>query len=109
MATKTSSASRSEPSVGDLAKQIEALQKDLGDLTGMMTEMAKARAEKLKEDGEAKAQELRDKGEDAAAAAKQTAEDMQAQAMEYIRAQPATALGIAAGLGFLFGLLISRR
>ncbi|MDU9005798.1 DUF883 family protein [Sedimentitalea todarodis] len=109
MATTTSSGSRKAPTVGDLAKQIETLQKDIGELTGLMAEMGKAQAARLSDEAEAKAQKLRDKGEGAATAAQEQMEDLQAQANEFIRTQPATALGIAAGLGFLFGLLMTRR
>jgi ElaB/YqjD/DUF883 family membrane-anchored ribosome-binding protein len=105
----TSSSSHDEPSVSDLAKQIETLQKDLGDLTSLMKDMGEAQAARLSEQAEAKVKELRDKGKHAAHAARDQAEDMHAQANAYIREQPATALGIAAGLGFLVGLLISRR
>lgn len=109
MATTTSSGSRKEPSVGDLAKQIETLQKDIGELTGLMAEMGKARAARLSDEAEAQAQKLREKGESAATAAKEHVEDLHAQTNAFIRSQPATALGIAAGLGFLFGLLTTRR
>lgn len=109
MAPTTSSGSRKQPSVGDLAKQIETLQKDIGELTGLMAEMGKIQAARLSDEAETQAQKLREKGEDAATAAKEQVDDLQAQANEFIKTQPATALGIAAGLGFFFGLLMTRR
>lgn len=109
MATTTSSRTRKEPSVSDLTKQIETLQKDIGELTGLMAEMGKAQAARLSDEAEAKAQRLKDKGEATAHAAKEQMEDLQGQANEFIRTQPAAAVGIAAGLGFLFGLLMTRR
>lgn len=109
MATTTSSRTSKEPTVGDLTKQIETLQKDIGELTGLMAEMGKLRAARLSDEAEAKAQKLKDKGEATAHAAKEQMEDLQGQANEFIRTQPAAAVGIAAGLGFLFGLLMTRR
>lgn len=109
MARTTTSNDNSDPSVSDLAKQIETLQKDLGDLTGLMKDMGKAQAVRLGEQAEEKAKALRARGEDAAHAARGHVEDMHAQANAYVREQPATALGIAAGFGFLVGFLMSRR
>ena len=109
MATTTSSRTRKEPSVGDLAKQIETLQKDIGELTGLMAEMGKVQAARLSDEAEAQTQKMKDKGEDAANAAKAQMEDLHVQANEFVRTQPATALGVAAGLGFLFGLFMTRR
>ncbi len=105
----TTSRASKDPSVGDLAKQIETLQNDIGEITGLMAELGKAQASRLGEEAEAKAQKLKQKGEDAASAAQAQMEDLHAQANDFIRTQPATALGIAAGLGFLFGLLMTRR
>lgn len=109
MATSTSGGSGKAPTVGDLAKQIETLQKDIGELTGLMAEMGKAQAARLGEEAEARAQKMKQKGDEAASEAKAQAEHLHAQANDFIRTQPATALGIAAGIGFLIGLLMTRR
>lgn len=105
----TSNGTTKDPSVSDLAKQIETIQKDLGDLTGLMKEMGKAQAAKLSDEAEAKAKELQGKGEDAAKMAREQLDSLQTQANDYIKTQPATAIGIAAGLGFLVGLVMTRR
>ena len=79
------------PTVDDLSAQIQILRDDIASLTSTMGDY-----------GKAKAQEARSTAQDAAAEAQMRAE-------EFVRSQPTTALGIAAGIGFLFGLVTARR
>ncbi len=109
MATSSSSGSRKAPTVEDLEKKIDVLQQDIGELTGLMAEMGKAQAAKLSDEAEAQARKFREKGEQAAAEAKAQVEHLQSNANDFIRTQPATAIGMAAGLGFLVGMLMTRR
>ncbi len=86
-----------EAEISELSDQIRTLQADLAKLTQTMGEIAGGRVEKAK----------------AAAAetmshAQANALDAYAQAEDSVRRHPGTALGIAAGLGFLVGLLSSR-
>jgi ElaB/YqjD/DUF883 family membrane-anchored ribosome-binding protein len=80
-----------ETSVEDLSKQIDALKNDLSALTQTLADYGVA------------------KSETAANAAKDKALEAQLHAEEFIRTQPATSLGLAAGLGFLVGLITARR
>lgn len=54
------------------------------------------------------AEQLRVKGEAAASAIRSNADDIERQVVDAVREKPITAIAIAAGIGWLFGLL-SRR
>jgi len=102
-----------EQSVSDLTAQIDALREELGALTQSFAQESVQKAQAAKstvksaaEDTVAyaslHAEDLRNRGVDAA-------QDAQAQALDFMKKQPATAIGIAAGAGFLIGFLSSRR
>ena len=93
----------------DLAKQIAVLRQDIADLTSIVADYSKAQAGQVHAAAVGKAAELAKAGTQAAQSAKATAEVAYSDAEDAIRANPATAVGIAAGLGFVVGLLTSRR
>jgi len=101
---KTSAAANgnSTASVEDLSAQIEILKTDLAQLTQILSDYGIAKSEEVKQAATAKAAQYR-------AAGRETAQEAQSQAEEFIRTQPATALGLAAGLGFLVGMIMVRR
>lgn len=80
-----------DTSVEDLAKQIETLKSDLASLTQTLADYGTS------------------KSSDLAGAAKDKATEAQLHAEEFIRTQPATSLGLAAGFGFLVGMITARR
>tara|TARA_R110000765_G_scaffold296335_1_gene391485 strand:- start:332 stop:652 length:321 start_codon:yes stop_codon:yes gene_type:complete len=100
-ATSTIAASK-EVSIDDLASQLATLKNDIAELTGAMTNFSKTRGRAAADQAKTTAQGLADTGRVKAAEAQESAE-------EFIRTQPATALGIAAGIGFLVGLVAARR
>lgn len=97
------------PTGEDLAKQIETLQKDLNSLTKTMTEMGKAKGDAAVSATREKLSDARHHMSDVAETARLHAMEMQGQANDFISKQPATALGVAAGLGFLVGMMTSRK
>ncbi|WP_050524332.1 DUF883 family protein [Pseudorhodobacter wandonensis] len=93
----------------DLSKQVAVLREDIANLTAIVSEYGKAQSGQIKSLVANKAADLADTGATAANAAKATAKVAYSEAEEKIRENPASAVGIAAGLGFLVGILTSRR
>jgi len=100
--TNTAVNGSSSASIEDLSAQIDILKKDLSNLTSALSEYGAAKTDEVAQTAKAKAAEVR-------AASRETAADAQLQAEEFVRTQPATALGLAAGLGFLVGMFTARR
>ncbi len=88
--------------VEDLSAQIDILKNDLASLTHSLSDFGTAKTQHAAEAARAKAVELREAGRDRAEASLGQAED-------FVRTQPATAMGIAAGVGFLVGMLTTAR
>lgn len=109
MADKKDAEAAPEPTVEDLSRQIEALRADLAGIAETLKALGIAQ-------GKAAADEVRSRAEHARNAGEQHVEEMRARLDEMIaeadrmaRAKPVTAMGIAAGFGFLLGLLLGRR
>lgn len=100
--TKNGRASSKDVSIDDLANQIEVLKSDISGLTSTIAEYTKAKGAEASTTAKLKAKEAVDTGREKALEAQLHAED-------FVRTQPATALGLAAGLGFLVGMFTARR
>lgn len=98
-----------EPSPGELSAQIEALKADIAGIAETLGALGKARGASLVGGAQDAAYTLKARGEEKVAQLQQRAASMTAQAEDAVRENPQTALGIAAGLGFLFGVILSRR
>ncbi|TDL79382.1 DUF883 family protein [Palleronia sediminis] len=85
---------KSDPSTEDLSRQIDTLKKDISRLTELVGNYGKSRGERLRVDAEARAAAFKDD-------AQGRIEDVET----YVRQNPATALGIAAAVGFVLGLM----
>lgn len=109
MATKATNGNGSNPTPGDLTDQIAVIRDDIAALTRMMSDVGKGKANEAADAVKAQAADAQQRLSEHAEVARQHAADMHGQANDFVRNQPATALGIAAGLGFLFGYLGSRR
>lgn len=93
----------------DVSKQVQILREDVAKLTETMAEYGKARGLAMKEDAVAKASNVAASGKDAAKVAQHKAQDAYAGAEDAVRHNPAAAVGIAAGIGFLVGMIATRR
>lgn len=102
MATTSKTVNGKDVTINDLSDEIATLKADIASLTGTLSEYGKAK-------GNEAAKTAKEAVSDATTAARVKALDAQAQAEDFIRTQPGTALGIAAGIGFLVGLVTSRR
>lgn len=104
-----SEAERLKGQIADLQADISRILKSLADLGtaqgAALAEGLKHGADTLHAKGEAAAARVKAKGEAAAAQAEEGLEE----ARSYVRANPFTALGLAAGAGLIFGLLVGRR
>ncbi len=109
MARASTNGSTKDVSVQDLTDQIETLRKDLSDLTSTMADMGKAKKAQLADAAAQQVETARQKGIETADMLGGHARDVQGQANDFVKSQPATALGIAAGVGFLVGLMSTRR
>lgn len=88
--------------IDELSAQIEKLKTDLSTLTTSLTEYGVGKPEAMLESAQEKAEALKLAGRDKAIEA-------QLHTEEFVKNQPATALGLAAGLGFIVGMITARR
>lgn len=93
----------------DLAAQIDTLRNDIAALAQTVGDIGKARGEEAVNAAKGKVDAVRDQAADAADTARLRAMEFQDQADNFIKTQPGTALGVAAGIGFLIGFFGSRR
>jgi len=102
-ATAKNSNGKSDPvSVEDLSLQVEILKNDIATLTQSLGNYTKGMGAAAAENAQAKASE-------AASLGAEKITEAQMKTEEFVRAQPATSLGLAAGLGFLIGMMTARR
>lgn len=88
--------------VKDLSAQIDLLKKDIAGLTETIADLGKAKSAEAQGKARDKVDELTETG-------KEKLLETQLQAEHFLKTQPGTALGIAAGIGFLVGLVTARR
>lgn len=93
----------------DVSKQMAVLRDDIATLTETVAEFGKAQGALLKSTAAEKAEGLADSGAAAAGALKAKAEKTYADTEGAVRANPGAAIGIAAGIGFLCGMMSARR
>jgi len=98
-----------EPTAEDLSRQIEELKADLAGITETLAGIAKARGQAAGDAAYAEASRLYKQGEKTIHHLQSQAGEFSDQAEEMVRKQPAIAMGIAAGIGFLIGLIMSRK
>ncbi|WP_417261707.1 DUF883 family protein [Celeribacter sp.] len=98
-----------EQTSADLSAQIETLKADVAELTKVMGDYGRAQKAQLGATAEESFEAAKQKGAETADYARKQARDAYAGAEKTVRANPAASVGIAAGVGFLVGLLASRR
>ncbi len=94
---------------GDVNQQMAVLRDDIANLTAAVAEYGKAQGLHLKSVATDKANEAAQAGTATAAAVKEKAEVAYSDAENAVRTNPAAAVGIAAGIGFLVGMIATRR
>ena len=109
MATKAVNGKSDTTAPADLTDQIEILRKDLSALTATIADLGKAKGDEALQAAKARASSVRDAAADQVEAAQLQAQQLRSQADQFVREQPATALGIAAGIGFLVGFFSTRK
>ncbi len=109
MAQTKTNGTTAKAELNQLSDQIETLKSDIAAITKTLADLGKTTKDAAVTGAKAKATELRDTGEQQMRAAQARAEDYGHQAAEAVRNQPAAAVGIAAGLGFLIGFLTARK
>ncbi|MHC0052748.1 ElaB/YgaM/YqjD family protein [Actibacterium sp. D379-3] len=109
MSQSASTAKPAAPSITDLKAELETLRGDMKSLGAIMSDMASYQKQSLADATKEKIGELRSKGEEGVAEAQKIAGGAFRAAETSVRENPAAALGIASGLGFLIGLLVARR
>jgi ElaB/YqjD/DUF883 family membrane-anchored ribosome-binding protein len=100
---------RIETSTADLQKQIATLKDDIAELTSAVAQYGRAQTAALTAQAKDGLRMVQERGSDGLAQAGDFAGRKYAETEDYVRANPATSVGIAAALGFLVGLLTARR
>lgn len=95
--------------VEDLSKQIDALKGDIASIAQILSEMGRDQGNATAQRVRDTASDLRARGERQLHHAQAQAHELGGQAADAVRQQPAAAMGIAMGLGFILGFLTSRR
>lgn len=106
---KGTNGSVTAPTAEDLGQQLETLRADIAALTDSLGEMAKAQGQEVKIAAKDQLDKARAKGSEHIADLNAQAEHLGAQAGEFVHKQPAVALGVAAGVGFLVGMMSAQR
>jgi len=95
--------------IDDLSAQIATLKKDVSALTKTLGELGVHSKDAAINGARRKASEAYDAGEAQFNAAREQAERAGQYAADTVRAQPATSMAVAVGVGFMLGMLTSRR
>jgi ElaB/YqjD/DUF883 family membrane-anchored ribosome-binding protein len=93
----------------DLSKQVAVLREDIVKLTAIVADYGKLQSDQIKSTVAQKAADLAESSGAALNSAKSTAKVAYSEAEEAVRENPASAVGLAAALGFLVGIMTSRR
>lgn len=97
------------PSTDDVKGQLDTLKGDIADLAKLVSQMGSAQAGMAKNTVQEQLNSAREAGAAHMEDAKAQAQKLGAEANDFVVRQPAAALGIAAGIGFLVGMLGTRR
>ncbi|MGJ8616640.1 MAG: DUF883 family protein [Sulfitobacter sp.] len=93
----------------DVADQLATLRADISTLTSTVSDLAKLKGAELSDAAKDQIASAKNVAAAQSEAAKQQAAQLQDQANEFVRTQPATAVGMAAALGFVIGMLMTRK
>jgi ElaB/YqjD/DUF883 family membrane-anchored ribosome-binding protein len=105
----TTALSATEDSIAELSRQIDALRADVAAITQTIGTIGREGSHAAAERVRSEAARLAAKGGAELAALQAQAERAGEEAADMVRRQPAMAMGLAAALGFVAGLLTARR
>lgn len=105
----TASKLKNETTTEDLAVQIESLKTDFASLSKTLADFGKTKGSQIADAAENGVKSATETGKVHAQKLKSQAIDMGHQAEDFVAEKPAISLGIAAGAGFLAGILATRR
>jgi ElaB/YqjD/DUF883 family membrane-anchored ribosome-binding protein len=112
-ATKTASKdtvkTAGDPGLEDLYAMMDVMKNDMQQLAKTIGEVGKAEARRATATAKEKGQHLRDAGEEQVDALRAQVESYGRQVGTSVQDNPLAALGIAAGAGFILGLLMRSR
>ena len=96
------------PEAADVSEQIATLRGDIAALTQTIADLTKAKGDEAINTAKSKLSDVRDQAAEASETPRLMAMELQDKTDAFIKKQPAAALGIAAGVGFLVGFIGSR-
>ncbi|MBU2998252.1 DUF883 C-terminal domain-containing protein [Roseovarius nubinhibens] len=102
-------AASTQQDVEELSAQIAALKTDLGAITETLKSLGVHSGEEAAARARELAAQVQKTGREGLSYAQNSAEEMGAQAAQAVRNQPATAMGLAVGVGFLLGFISGRK
>ncbi len=106
---RTQTNGSSQKNTPDLEAQIATLKSDVAALTDTLSDYGSTQTAHLSEAAADTFNSAKKAGAETAEQVKQQARNAYAGAEKTVRANPASSVGIAAGVGFLVGILASRR
>jgi ElaB/YqjD/DUF883 family membrane-anchored ribosome-binding protein len=98
-----------EATAAELQDQIALLKRDIAELTATVAKYGREQSANLKAQAQAHLRNAKETGAERLSEAGDYAARKVADTEDYVRENPATAVGIAAGIGFVVGLIMSRR
>lgn len=98
-----------QDNVEALAEQMKILRADMAAITKTLGDLSVNTKDAAIRSARQKASELRETGEEQLHHAQVRAEELGQQAVDAVRKQPATAVGLAVGVGFILGFLSGRK
>lgn len=98
-----------QDNVEALAEQMRILRADMAAISKTLGDLSVNTKDAAIRSARDKAAELRETGEEQLHNAQIRAEELGQQAVDAVRKQPATAVGLAVGVGFLLGFLSGRK
>lgn len=98
-----------QDNVDDLAEQMKILRSDIAAISKTLGDLGVNTKDAALRTARQKAADLRETSEEQLHYAQLRAEEMGQQAVDAVRKQPATAVGLAVGVGFLLGFISGRK
>lgn len=109
MASSNAAQKAAANDVKELSDQIGQLKEDIADLTQSLSNLGTHSRDAVQSGVKGSVTHLRKKGEKGVQDARRSAEELGDQAAAAVREQPAAAVGLAVGVGFLLGFLTGRK